>query len=33
LSLVTQLTEFNLLLVFQFTAGIGIFAVRLAALC
>jgi hypothetical protein len=33
LSLVAQVTQFNLLLVFQFPAGIGIFAVRLAALC
>jgi len=33
LSLVAQVTQFNLLLVFQFTAGIGIFAVRLPALC
>ena len=32
LSLVTQLAEFNLLLVFQFMAGIGIFTIRLPAL-
>ncbi|HEY2912539.1 MAG TPA: hypothetical protein VGK21_04215 [Candidatus Angelobacter sp.] len=32
MSLVTQLAEFNLLLVFQFMAGIGVFAIRLPAL-